>query len=223
MIKIIGKSVLDLISFQQGVLFVIKEPSTDGLPKISYYSFDAKTHSIATVTKSAYLLTKFGQGFNNITTAIDDCISCEAQRISDGRIMITYTNGEIGIFSDNGELLHSDVLKYNDCPVRGLAYDGEHSWFAVPSENAIVRYNSEKCRIDMRIGGKGSKTFNNPCSVSVYDTSLFVSCMNSKSVIEMSLHDFTIINTHVFDEPIAEYIKTAGGEFAVLQSGIYLL
>ena len=47
MIKIIGRKVIDLIAFRQGILFVLKEQIPNGQYKVSFYSYDLQTQSIA--------------------------------------------------------------------------------------------------------------------------------------------------------------------------------
>ena len=223
MIKIIGKKVIDLIAYQQGILFVLKEMTPDGQYKASFYSFDAKSQSIATVTKNAYLMTKFGPSFAKITDHLDDYISCEAQRLSDGRVCIVYPGGEIGIFSDDGELLHTERMKYNGMAVRSLAFDGKHLWFAVPEANAVVRYNCEKNRIDMRLGNNAGTSLTTPVCVFANKDVLYVCSKTSKCVLAVSLQDFSVTPYQAFDEPVLQYLRINQDSFVVFPSGIYLL
>ncbi len=223
MIKIIGKKVIDLIAYQQGILFVLKEMTPDGQYKASFYSFDAKSQSIATVTKNAYLMTKFGPSFAKITDHLDDYISCEAQRLSDGRVCIVYPGGEIGIFSDDGELLHTERMQYNGMAVRSLAFDGKHLWFAVPEANAVVRYNCEKNRIDMRLGNNAGTSLTTPVCVFANKDVLYVCSKTSKCVLAVSLQDFSVTPYQAFDEPVLQYLRIDQDCFVVLPSGIYLL
>ncbi len=223
MIKIVGKKVIDLIAYQQGILFVLKEQTPDGQYKASFYSFDAKSKSIATVTKNAYLMTKFGPSFAKITECLDDYISCEAQRLKDGRVCIVYPGGEIGIFADDGELLHTERLQYNGNAVRSLAYDGTYLWFAVPDANAVVRYHCDKYRIDMRLGNTENTSFATPFCVFATKDSLFVCSKTSKCVLAVSLQDFSITPYQAFEEAVLQYLQINEDCFVVLPSGIYLL
>ena len=223
MIKVVGKNVIDLLAYQSGILFVIKEPTANGQIKISYYSFDVSSKSIATVTKNAYLMTKFGPGYAAITERLDDYISCHAVRIADGRVFIIYPGGEIGIFSDSGELQHSQRLTYKNKAVSSIASDGKNLWFAVPECNLVVRYNTDKLKIDLRIGNENSDTFNFPVSVSTENDRLFVCCKNSYSVKQIRFSDLSVSEYDSFIEPVLQFLKIANGEFIVLPSGIYLI
>ncbi len=223
MIKVVGQKVIDLIAYKQGILFVIKELVANGQYKVSFYSYDLQTQSIATVTKNAYLMTKFGSAYETIVPYLEDYVSCAAQKLADGKTVVTYRGGEIGLFSENGTLLYSERIAYNNSPIREAAAIGNHVWCAVPEENVIVRYNTKKKRIDLRLGDKATGTFNRPVFISVADNTLFVSCKGGNCVNAVSLPDFTVTKIHAFNEPVLEYFRVGNNEFAVLDSGVYLL
>ncbi len=50
----------DIVKFSRGVLFVREEKLPDDETKVSFYAFDVKENKIAPITKSVYLLNKFG-------------------------------------------------------------------------------------------------------------------------------------------------------------------
>lgn len=221
MIKIVGQKVIDLLAYQQGILFVLKENASDGQKKISFYSYDAKSQSIASVTKNAYLMTKFGPSYADITDCLDDYISCEAQRLADGRVFVVYPGGELGVFSEQGELLHAEKLSYNNKAIRSIASDGNDLWFTVPDANLLVRYNCEKMRIDLRIGNQTKPSFATPVSVSANKGKLFVCCKSTNSVSSVSLNDFTVEHLMNFNEPVLQYQQIDNDAFVVMSSGVY--
>lgn len=223
MIKIVGERIIDLIPFQKGILFVLKEKTADGQNKISFYSFDMFTQTMAGVTKNAYLLTKFGPAYAAITACLDDYISCAAQKLNDGRTFVCFSNGEVGIFDERGELQHASQVRYDDAPLREAATDGSFVWCTVPDKNCVVRYNVIKQRIDMRIGDPATASVERPVSISVYDNNLFVCCRNTNTLKMIRLDDCSISDYTQFDEPVLQYLRVGSVEFAVLQSGVYLL
>ena len=223
MLKIIGQSIIDLLPFQQGILFVLKESVAGRQVKISFYSFNPHTKSIASVTKNAYLLTKFGSGFEKIVPRLDDYISCTVQKLNDGSIFILYPGGEIGIFSDTGELLHTDNVSYNQTSIQDAAFDGENIWSVAPDCNAIIRYNCMKKRIDLRLGDMDGGAFNCPVSIFTDTKTVYICCKNTKTVNTVSLNDQSTAVFRTFDEPIKQYLRVEDCEFAVLPSGVYLL
>ncbi len=223
MIKIVSLDIVDLISFPSGVLFVLKENLENNAVKVSFFSFDIATKSIATVTKNAYLLTKFGASYAPIAKQLGDYVSCDTAKLWNGQTFIIYSTGEIGIFDEKGELLHTGDLKYKDMPARDVATDNNYIWSVVPSGNMIVKYSLLQNRVVMRIGGDNSTTFSNPVSVVEYDGYLYVCNQDTCKIKRVKLSDFSVDEYKEFDEPIYKYLRVGTNEFVVLESGVYML
>ncbi|HQA05634.1 MAG TPA: hypothetical protein PLD98_04970, partial [Clostridiales bacterium] len=58
--RILSINIIDVVPFSKGLLFVRKEQLSNGSVKVSFFSYDITTGKIAPVTKSVYLLNKFG-------------------------------------------------------------------------------------------------------------------------------------------------------------------
>ena len=87
----------------------------------------------------------------------------------------------------------------------------------------IVKYSLLQNRVVMRIGGEGASTFINPVSVETYDGCLYVCCKNARKIRRVRLSDFTVEEYKEFDEPVFKYLRVGKHEFAVLESGVYML
>ncbi len=223
MIKVVSLDILDLIGFPSGILFVLKENQNNESVKVSFYSFDTATKSIATVTKNAYLLTKFGSSYAPIARQLGDYVSCDTAKLWNGHTFIIYSTGETGIFDDQGNLIKTTDLSYNDCPARDVAVDNDFIWSVVPEQNLIIKYSITQSRIVMRIGGENSSTFSCPVSVTEYDGYLYVCNKNSKKINRVKLSNFAVEEYKEFDEPVYKYVKVDNNEFVILESGVYLL
>lgn len=234
MIKIVGlENIVDLIPFSSGILFVIKDGQLKGTSKVSFYSFDVKTKSIASVTKNAYLLTKFGASFHAVSSQLGDYISCDSVKLWNGNTFVIYSNGDTGLFSQDGRLLKTDQVTYElpsirnredmKYPARDCAAYNNEIWCVVPDMNCIVQYSLVKNRIKMRIGGDKSNTFDEPLAVCVYGDSLYVSNTGANNIKRVSLEDYSVEIYKQFDEPVYKYLRIEDKEFAVLDSGVYLL
>ena len=223
MIKIVGLDILDLIGFSSGVLFVLRESQDNENVKVSFYSFDVNTKSIATVTKSAYLLTKFGSSFTPIANQLGDYVSCDAAKLWNGNTFVIYSSGELGIFDDQGKLIKTSDLKYNDLPARDVAVDNNYIWSVVPEANMIIKYSLLQNRVIMRIGGESSSTFSKPVSVFEHDGYLYVCNQKNHKIKRINLTNYTVDDYKEFDEPVYKYINVDGNEFVILESGVYLL
>ena len=225
MIRIVSLDIVDLLPFPSGVLFALKEKTERGGEKIAFYSFDVATSSIGAVTRSAYLLTKFGPAYMSIAEKLKDHITCETTRLVNGQLFLVYASGETGWFDEKGALIASGDVHYRGCAARTAAADpdGKHLWSVVPEQDLIVKYTPVENRIVMRMGGDGSPSFRSPSSVFVHEDALFVSNPGANKVNRVSLADFSLKDHRVFEEPVYRYLISGGREFAALRSGVYML
>ena len=223
MIKVVSLDILDLIGFQSGILFVLRETQNNDSVKVSFYSFDIDTKSIATVTKNAYLLTKFGSAYAPIAKQLGDYVSCDAARLWNGHTFIIYSTGEAGIFDEHGNLIRTSDLLYKDSPARDVAVDNNYIWSVVPDQNLIIKYSILQNRVIMRIGGDGSDTFAHPVSVCEYDGYLYVCNKDSNKINRIDLKNFHVEDYKEFDEAVYNYVRVNNSEFVILDSGVYLL
>ena len=61
--RILNVNVIDIVPFSAGLIFVRSEKMEDGTNRVSFFSYDAHSGEITTVTKSVYLLNKFGMAY----------------------------------------------------------------------------------------------------------------------------------------------------------------
>ena len=223
MIRIVSLDILDLLPFPSGILFALKEKAENGHDKISFYSYDVNTNSIAAATRSAYLLTKFGPAYMKIAEKLNDHISCDTVKLYNGGLFLLYSSGETGLFDDQGNLLKADTLLYHDAPVRDGAADDKYVWSVVPERNSIIKYSVTQNRVLMRIGGEDSSAFSAPSSVISDEQYLYVCNPGTKKINRVSLKSFSVEDFKRFDEPVYQYIVNEGHEYVVLASGVYLL
>ena len=213
----------DIVRFSKGILFVREEHLEDDETKVSFYAFDAKDNKIAPITKSVYLLNKFGPAFKEIASQLGDYVSCDAGRLLDGGTAVIYTTGEMGLFDGEGELTWTGDLFYHEHPARDIAVENRHIWSVVPEIHALIRYSIAANKVVMRIGGISSGTFDRPVSVAEYDGKLYVCDRDKHCIKTVSLTDYAVETYRQFEEPVHKYIKSADCEFVLLNSGVYIL
>lgn len=223
MTKVISVKLIDVISFSKGLIFVRKEALEDSSFKVSFFSYELDTKKIAPVTKSVYLLNKFGSSFSQIAQQLGDYVSCSAGKLPDGNAVVLYATGEMGVFDPEGELFWTGDLFYRDAPARDLAIENKHIWCTVPEHNCIIRYSTLVNKIVMRIGGDDSGTFQNPTGISAFDNQLFICNQGSKLINTINLEDFSVRQFRRFDEPVHKYMRVGDDEFVLLDSGVYML
>lgn len=221
--QILKIHITDIVPFSKGFLFVRQETLKNDDVKVSFFGYDAIDDSIAPITKSVYLLNKFGPSFKPVAKQLGDYVSCDAGKLPGGSTAVIYTSGEMGIFSEKGELKWTGDLFYHDFPARDIAVENNHIWSVVPDMHAVIRYSVTANKVIMRIGGGAAGTFARPVAVCGYDGILYICDRETYRIKTINLADFTVDDYRQFEEPVHKYLRAAGKEFVVLNSGVYML
>lgn len=218
------KEIVDVVRYSDtSAIIVEKIPlPTPSQYKVQYSVVDFENKSISILTKSAYLLKKFGPNFKRISEIIPNFVQCEAAVLYDRRVLAIYPNGEAGIFSKDGELDWSGSFDYHESPIRCLALEGKYFWSICPAENSVIRYSSQNMKSDLRIGGINSKTFINPSHICIDGGDLYV-CCDSNKVRKISGTDYTVCDYLNFTDSIKKYYKFGEYAIAVMHNGIYVM
>ena len=124
-------SVFDIIAFSNGIIYTRKKLLENGSARISFYGYDIKRMQKTPVTKSVYLLNKYGSGYKKIADQLGDYVSCDASLTPSKETVVVYPSGETGIFSQDGDMLWSSDLLYHDCEIQGAVCDERQIWSVV--------------------------------------------------------------------------------------------
>ena len=221
--RILNVNIIDIVPFSAGLIFVKSEKTSDGTNKASFFSYDALTGEITTVTKSVYLLNKFGMAYESISAKLGDFITCDTVKLPNHHTIVIYPTGEMGHFDEKGKILKTGDLYYNNAPARDVAFDGNSIWSVVPQRNAVIRYSVSAQKIIMRIGGDDNTAFNMPISVSYYTDGLFICNKASCEIRKIDIDTLNVTDYLEFSEPVNKYFRFRDIEIVVLDSGIYEL
>lgn len=219
----IADSVFDIIAFSNGIIYTKNKLLSNGSVKVSFYGYDIKRMQNSPVTKSVYLLHKYGSEYKKISEQLGDYVSCSADITQSKEVVVVYPSGETGIFSPSGDMIWSNDLLYHESPVSGVVCDERLIWSVVPDKNCIVSYSVAHKKFSMRIGSDDSDSFDKPVSLSKYGDELFICNSGSKKVRTINLKDYSVSDFRIFDEPVHKYLRSCGKEVAVLDSGVYIL
>lgn len=221
--RVLKAQLLDIIPFQQGFLYSDKELLENGSIKVSFFYYDQELSSISPVLKKDYLHAKFGPSYKVIAEQLGDFISCEAAFFPNGAVVAIYKTGEMYIFNANGDAVLNCELNYQESPVQSPSVDEKCIWFVVPERNAIICYSPAEQRVLLRVGGGKSNAFSYPESVTKVLDKLYICNRNSQKIRTIKLEDYSVKDYRTFDEPVHKYFQIYNREYAVLDSGIYLL
>ncbi|MCR5207884.1 MAG: hypothetical protein K6C14_05335 [Eubacterium sp.] len=194
MVKISSREIIDVVKFNSKKIIIAEKAALlDGGSQTGYYVLDLETGDKEVVTKSAYLMKKFGNSaYKKIGESISDFSDCEAAILPSKNVFIIFSNGQCAMYGKDGETLWTKTLTYNEKPVTGLAADGEYIWCCCKDENCVIRYlaDSNKLNLDLRVGAIDADTFRSPCFVSSDDEGIYVCCSNKLRKISRS--DFVV-------------------------------
>lgn len=214
---------LDILPFQQGFIYLKKEYHENGNIKASFHYFDQSIHISEPVVRNTYLQAKFGNAFKLIVEQIGDFISCDTSFFPNGAVAVMYKSGELRIFtSSGGQVLKCD-LRYQEHPVQCPAVDEKNIWCVVPDKNCVVNYSPAEQSVLLRIGGGKSNAFDNPVSLVKVLNNLFICSRNAHKIRTIRLDDYSVKDYRDFDEPVNKYMAVYEKEYAVLDSGVYML
>lgn len=218
------KEIVDVLYYNQdSVVLVEKLPLPNARQyKVQYSLVNFKDRSIDVITKSAYLLKKFGANFKRISEIMPNFVLCDAAVLYDRRVLAVFPNGEAGIFDREGELDWSGVFEYHGEPVKHIVLENKYFWSVCQNENCVIRYSSQNMSVDLRIGGKDTDTFVNPTHVSLDGNDIFVCCDNNK-VRKINGDNYTVSDYLNFTDNIKSYYRFGKYAIAVMVSGTYVL
>ena len=212
--QISTKEIVDLFAYNKDSAVLVEKRPLPGNAqyKVNYSVVNFATGEQEVITKSAYLLRKFGSAFQKISTEIPNFVQCDAAVLYDRRVLVIYPNGEAGIFDREGTLEWNGMFQYHDAPVKHLALEEKYFWSVCPGENAVIRYACQNMKVDLRIGGKDAQTFVNPQHICQYNGDLYVACGGNK-IRKIDGMDYTVSDYRTFSQQVKRYHKF--GQYAL--------
>lgn len=221
--KIVDNSVLDVVAFPSGFVFAKREESPEG-SIAAFYCYNVAAKKMEAVRRSAYLQCKFGENYEQIAKTVGNFIFCDCVRMPNtGEVVVLTPDSKMFYISGDGQLIWNEQLCYRDAPVRDLCVDDNCVWCAVPDKASVVRFSPSVKKVYIRVGGTQTPTFSEPVGVSRYGNSLYVSCGTSNKIRKIDFQTYSVKDYKVFDEPVYKYYKIYDKEFALLESGLYML
>lgn len=218
------KEIVDIIEYgENAAILVEKRPLPDlSQYKVSYTVVNFETKALEVITKSAYLLKKFGSAFQTISEGLPNFVQCDAAVLYDRRVLVIYPNGEAGIFDRDGKLEWNGVFQYHDEPIKHLALEEKYFWSVCPNENSVIRYACQNMKVDLRIGGKDADTFIQPQHICNSGGDLYVTCAGNK-IRKIDGFNYTVSDYRTFSQNVKRYYKFGNYAIAVLESGTYFV
>ena len=220
--KISEHKALSLLALPKGFLYAYCIEELENQMTVGYQMVSFDTGKISNVSKSIYMLTKFGVDYKTFEDKIKNYLTCSTVLLDGGRVLITEKDGSATIFGNKKTPLWSGSLLYKNTAPRDVALSNGCLWAAYQEESTFIRYNATTLRQELRIGGSNSPV-KNPENIFCSGNKIFVSCGVTKEIWKLDVKNFSTEKYFEFEEPIHCYKFIDKYEIVSLDSGVYLI
>ena len=183
------------------------------------YRFDDQ--AIYPVTRSVYLLAKFGINFDNYQRDFKKYLLCKIISLDPKHQLVIDPNGEARIVNSSDELSWIGNLCFNGEPPCCVHHDSGVLWATYSKNGAVIKYDAASMHDELRIGGGKLKSFENPEGIWADKRSVLI-CSDGK-ILRIDLDSFETTVYRTFDEPVRNYFRIYDEEIVQLDSGFYAL
>lgn len=221
--KLFNADIINLIPTGSGFVYASKEKLPTGEEVVAFSQYNQITKTFQKINVNQYIETKFGNNGYKTARSLGDFITCNVVNISSTQSIASYADGKVVPFNIGGYPEKEQKVTYQNYPAVSPIVNGRDVWFAVPEANAVINYSVKHERIEFRIGNINEKSFSHPTSVFIENNKLYISNANSFKIRTVSLDNFSTEDYYIFNEPVYTYFKSGNIEYAVLQSGVYIL
>ena len=154
--QVTGADALQLLPCQNGFIFVTKQEEHEDKAVIAYKMLDFERMTLSPVTRSVYLLAKFGSHFERFEDNPEDFLSMQTLFLPDRRLLVLRPDGNAQLLEPDGRVAWEARLTFENSLPYGLALAETGFWVSFPNAGALVRYSLRHLRPDLRIGGDGN-------------------------------------------------------------------
>ncbi len=220
--RISQDKVYSLLPLPDGFIYSYLIEHVDNQFKIGYKMVSFDTGKISNVTKSIYMLTKFGADYKSFIGKVKNYITCFSIPLEDGQTFVLEQDGNATLYGTGGDEIWQGEMLYQNTPPGGMAVNGNTLWVSFPQHNVLVRYDLKTLRQELRIGGENSP-FAKPLGLFPAGSKLFICSEGSNAIWKLDCVTYQTELYYTFDEPVLDYKFINKYEIAVLKSGIYLI
>ncbi|OJU13946.1 MAG: hypothetical protein BGN88_10995 [Clostridiales bacterium 43-6] len=219
--KLYGKGALSLLPTGNGFIFIALQGMKEDKSVVSYKMYSFSDNKVSLITRSVYLLAKFGNNFEFFEKTLEDYINCITAFLPDHRIMIVYPTGKGYIFDNDCVLKWEGYLTYRDHGPADIAVCDKTFWCSYPDSDAIIRYSLNTMRDEIRVGGGSSKALAEPEGLFFQNDTLYIASSGSNSVKKLNVSSYAIEDYLTGEEAVHQYAMINGHEIIHTESGLY--
>lgn len=221
--KIFGNDAIHMLPLPGGFIIANKQCEYPDHIVVTYKMATLETNVLNAVTRNVYQLAKFGNNFKQFEQILKDYLNCKTLQLPGGKLFSVYPDGKAAIYSSSAEPVWEGYLKYKDLGPADVVRQGDLLWASFPESNALIRYNLNTMREELRVGGGEHSAFSFPTGLWIEGDKLLCCNTDANRILEMDLSTFSVYDYAEFEEPVKQYIRVADTEIVLLESGVYTL
>lgn len=220
--KIFDGKIYEMLPKSDGIIFPYQKAVVEEGDIVWYKMLSFENSVLSDASETVYWNVKFGSNYLIAKKLCQNFVLAKSIILPNGRLFLCSNNGQVFIIDTDGMINIAGELKYHDQIPTGIALYKNSIWASFADHNVLIRFNLSTLRVELRIGGKSSP-FNNPRNIFIEDRFAYVCNGDTNSIVKVDLENYSVDPLYTFEEPVRSYIKSGNFEFALLDSGLYLL
>ena len=221
--KIYSGKIYEILPKSDGIIFPYQKAVVEQGDIVWYKMVSIENSSMTDVSEAIYMNMKFGSNYSVAVSLSKNFVSEKAIMLPDGRLLLCSASGQVFIIDTDGLINISGEIKYKDSAPSSIAFYKNSIWASFRDSNALIRFNLNTMRSELRIGGGKNSPFDSPECVFVAGDRAYVCNSGSNNIIKVDLENYTVDEYLTFEEPVHAYTRSGDSEFVQLSSGLYVL
>lgn len=220
--EIFHGEVYEILPLSNGIVFSYCKDVIDDNVIVAFKMLSFDNGRFTDVAKNIYLLTKFGNNYKMVVDNCDNYITVKSIILPNSKVFLLSADGLAQLIDTDGIPIWKGMLSYRTYTASDIVLYKSCLWACYSECNAMLRYNLNTMREELRIGGNRSP-FNKPKSLFVEGENVIVSNQGSQKLTKVNLESYVVTDCEEFPEPVNQYVKVGNYRFVLLKSGIYMI
>lgn len=216
-------NVIQMLPIPKGIIAaILSDVTEDGKMAVEYHMLSLETGQTQRITKSVYMLAKFGASHKAAEMQVVNHLTCRTCLVNGGEIFTVEEDSNAKLLDYDGFAKWVGVVKYKGEAPADVIFDGKNIWASFTENDSLLRLDIGSMREELRIGGKKEESnFSGPMGMFAEGDTLFVANKNSCRIWKINTRTYHAEEYLAFDEPVYGYAKYLNRELVHLKSGIY--
>lgn len=190
---------------------------------VGYKMYRFRENTVEPVTRSVYLLSKFGINYETYQHDYKRYLPCRILFLSAKQQLVIEPSGQARIVSSGDQVSWvGDLCFENEAPA-GAFLHGNALWLTYTGRGAVAKYDVRSMLRELRIGGGQGERFAAPEGIWADDTCALICSGGENRIVRLALDSFELSTYREFEEPVRGYFRVDQNEVVQLDSGFYVL